>query len=118
MALIRDETNDPFTAEEVELVAELSSAMTFGIRTGPLAQPGVRAGAGRAGRPGGAHRERRQRVRAALRWRSQRLADLNGRPDFADPMNIVNALVGAARAWAAGLTALPQRSQARSAAAI
>ncbi|MFC0681783.1 response regulator transcription factor [Lysobacter korlensis] len=114
MALFRDEAANPFTPEEVELVAELSSAMALGLRTGLLAQlayaPPV-APVGPAVLIVNADNEFVQLSAGA----EQRLADLNGRPTLADPMNIISALVGAARSWAAGQTDLPPRCRVRSA---
>lgn len=115
MALFRGPEDDPFAPDDVEFLASLSAQFARGVRTGLLTRladaPPAEAPTGPAVLIIGGDDQVAQMSLGA----EARVSDLIGGAAAGDPMAAVSALVGAARRYARGESALPPRSRVRAA---
>ena len=115
MALFRGPDDTPFAAEDIELLASLSTPFARGVRVGMLAR--VAAAAPVPGPTGpaviivGSDDQVLQMTAGAEEW----IARMAVVPASADPYSPVSGLVGAARRYARGETTAPPRARVRTA---
>jgi DNA-binding CsgD family transcriptional regulator len=116
MALFRGTDETPFDEADVRFLASLSTLFAHGVRTGMLAR--IAAAPLPAAAPTGPAvlivGSDNQVVQMSL-GAEHRIADLLQGEAAADPMTAVAALVGAARRYARGESAMPPRSRVRGA---
>jgi DNA-binding CsgD family transcriptional regulator len=115
-ALFRDPTTGGFSADDVDLLASLSSALSVGVRSGLLVRLATEPATEQAGSPagpavivvgsGGA-------VEQLSAGAEVRLAQLAGASATLDMAGVVTSLVGAARRYAAGEVDVPPRCRIR-----
>ena len=113
MALFRAGDDRPFDAAEIEFLSSLTGSLALGVRAGLLSRlaagPPSLVPAGPAVLIVGAD----DRILQLSAGAEQRLTELIDGRAAGDPMTPVSALVGAARAYARGDSAVPPRSRVR-----
>ena len=114
MALFRGADDAPFSPEDVDLLASLSTHFARGVRGGMLARL-ADAPATTVRGPAVVIVSADGQVIQMSMGAEERLASLASGEAAADPMSPVSALVGAARRYAAGATAAPPRARVRTA---
>lgn len=113
MALFRGADDRPFDAADVDFLASLSPLFARGVRTGMLTRLGTTPGDQPLAGPAVLIVDADGEILQTSLGAEERIAQLISGAAAADPLSPISALVGAARRYARGETAVPPRSRVR-----